>query len=70
MHCRLLVADQHVLEFVLFKYLVVDIKNGAAWIAKNEFDLFLGETAHDDLCARQMWLAVRQLTLTVERCFL
>ena len=46
------------LEFVLFEYLVVDIENGTAGIAENEFDLFFGETAHDYFSARKRGLTV------------
>ena len=52
----LLVPDQHMLEFVLFEYLVVDIKYRAARIAENEFDFFFGEATDKYFRARQLLL--------------
>ena len=51
MYGRLLVPNQHVLELVLFEYLVVDIEHGAAGIAEHKVDFFFRETANDDFRA-------------------
>jgi hypothetical protein len=50
----LLVADQDVLELVLFEQLVVDIQHRAAGIAENEFDLFFLEAPDYNFCAGQL----------------
>jgi hypothetical protein len=51
MNGRLLMANQHVLEFVLLENRVVNVENCAARLAEHMFDALFGETAHDDIGA-------------------
>ena len=39
-HCSLLMTDQHVLNGVLFVQGVVNVQNGATWVAPNVFNAF------------------------------
>jgi hypothetical protein len=40
MHCRLLVANQHVLDLILLEERIIYVQNGPARVTENTFDLF------------------------------
>src|SRR5215831_7518606 len=50
----LLVADEHVLDFLLLEELVVDVEDRAARIAEDVFDAFFLEAADDDFSAGEL----------------
>ena len=60
----LLVPDEDVLEAVLLEDLVVDVEDCPAGIAEHVFDTLFGQTAHDDLRARDLLVRARQLGAT------
>jgi hypothetical protein len=42
------------LKFILLKNSIVNIKNGASRIAKNEFDFFLMKATNNNFCPRNV----------------
>ena len=50
MHCRLLVADQHVLDLILLEECVINVQNGPAGVTENTFDLFFLQAPDYNFC--------------------
>src|SRR5689334_7529198 len=51
MGCPLLVANEHVLDLFLLKYLVIDRQHRTAWIAEHHFHPLIGKRSEHDLSA-------------------
>jgi hypothetical protein len=51
MNCSLFVANQHMLNGVLFKESVVDVQNGTTWITPDVFDVFSLERFDENFAA-------------------
>ena len=53
MDCSLFVANQHVLNGVLFEESVVDVQNGTTWVTPDVFDVFGLERFNEDFATAQ-----------------